>query len=97
MARACRAWKGGISFAGVCVRPGLCFSEESSYDRTGGNGDSWPVPAGGTKEVFNASGPGVITHIWFTIAAESSHHLKEIILRILLGRKRQAQRGNAGG
>ena len=56
--------------------------KQSSYDRTGGNADSWPVPAGGTKEVFNASGPGVITHIWFTIAAESSHHLKEIVLRI---------------
>jgi hypothetical protein len=56
--------------------------KQSSYDRTGGNGDSWPVPAGGTKEVFNATGPGVITHIWFTIAAESSHHLKEIVLRI---------------
>ena len=56
--------------------------KQSSYDRTGGNGDSWPVPAGGTKEIFNASGPGVITHIWFTIAAESSHHLKEIVLRI---------------
>jgi hypothetical protein len=56
--------------------------KQSSYDRTGGNGDSWPVPAGGTKEVFNASGPGVITHIWFTISAQSSHHLKEIVLRI---------------
>ena len=56
--------------------------KQSSYDRTGGNADSWPVPAGGTKEVFSASGPGVITHIWFTIAAESSHHLKEIVLRI---------------
>jgi Protein of unknown function (DUF2961) len=56
--------------------------KQSSYDRTGGNGDSWPVPAGGTKEVFNATGPGVITHIWFTIAAQSSHHLKEIVLRM---------------
>ena len=56
--------------------------KQSSYDRTGGNADSWPVPAGGTKEVFNATGPGVITHIWFTIAADSSHHLKEIVLRI---------------
>lgn len=56
--------------------------KQSSYDRTGGNGDSWPVAAGATKEVFNASGPGVITHIWFTIAAESSHHLKEIVLRM---------------
>ena len=33
------------------------------------------------REVFNATGPGVITHIWFTIAARSDHHLKEIVLR----------------
>jgi hypothetical protein len=56
--------------------------KQSSYDRTGGNGDAWPVLAGETKEVFSSSGPGVITHIWFTIAARSSYHLKEIVLRI---------------
>jgi len=55
--------------------------KQSSYDRTGGNGDAWPVLAGETKEIFSASGPGVITHIWFTIAA-STHHLKEIVLRM---------------
>ena len=56
--------------------------KQSSYDRTGGNGDAWPIEAGGTKEVFNATGPGVITHIWFTIAADAKYHLKEIVLRI---------------
>jgi hypothetical protein len=56
--------------------------KQSSYDRTGGNGDAWPVQPGETKEVFNSSGPGVITHIWFTIAARSSYHLKEIVLRM---------------
>jgi hypothetical protein len=55
--------------------------KQSSFDRSGGNADYWPVAAGGTKELFNSSGPGVITHIWFTIAAESSHHLKEIVIR----------------
>ncbi len=55
--------------------------KQSSYDRTGGNADSWHIAAGATKEVFNANGPGVITHIWFTIAARSSNHLKEIVLR----------------
>src|SRR5690349_23072602 len=55
--------------------------KQSSYDRTGGNRDSWTIPAGGVQEVFNAQGPGVITHIWFTIAARSSDHLKEIVLR----------------
>lgn len=37
--------------------------KQSSYDRTGGNDDAWPVAAGATKEVFNATGPGVITHL----------------------------------
>jgi hypothetical protein len=31
--------------------------------------------------VFNSSGPGVITHIWFTIAAQSVNHLKEVVIR----------------
>lgn len=55
--------------------------KQSSYDRTGGNHDSWTIPAGGTHEVFNSSEPGAITHIWFTIAAQPVYHLKEIVLR----------------
>jgi len=55
--------------------------KQSSFDTTGGNGDRWPIAGGATKEVFNATGTGVITHIWFTIAARSSDHLKEIVLR----------------
>jgi hypothetical protein len=55
--------------------------KQSSYDRTGGNRDSWPIAAGGVQEVFNATGPGVVSHIWFTIAARSGDHLKELVLR----------------
>ena len=55
--------------------------KQSSFDRTGGNQDYWPMAPGATQEVFNSNGPGVITHIWFTIAADSDHHLKEIVLR----------------
>ena len=55
--------------------------KQSSYDRTGGNNDRWPIPGGGVQELFNATGPGVITHIWFTIAAPSGDHLKELVLR----------------
>lgn len=55
--------------------------KQSSFDRTGGNKDSWPIAPGATHEVFNAAGPGVITHIWFTIASPGVHHLKEIVLR----------------
>jgi len=56
--------------------------KQSSYDRTGGNADRWQIPPGGTQEVFNAAGPGIITHIWFTIASPSRMHLKEIVLRM---------------
>jgi hypothetical protein len=55
--------------------------KQSSYDRTGGNRDAWPIAAGATQEIFKEDGAGVITHIWFTIAAQGRDHLKEIILR----------------
>src|ERR1035438_3894605 len=55
--------------------------KQSSFDRTGGNSDRWPVAPGAVQEVFNHTGSGVITHIWFTIAAQSNDHLKELVLR----------------
>ena len=55
--------------------------KQSSFDQTGGNSDRWPIAPGATQEVFNSAGPGVITHIWFTIAAQSTNHLKEIVIR----------------
>jgi hypothetical protein len=55
--------------------------KQSSHDRTGGNRDYFTIEGGETKELFNSPGPGVITHIWFTIAAQSQQHLKEIVLR----------------
>ena len=56
--------------------------KQSSYDKTGGNGDRWPIQPGQTQEVFQAKGPGMISHIWFTISAPSTNHLKEIVIRI---------------
>jgi len=55
--------------------------KQSSHDPSGGNRDFWPIKAGATQELFNQRGPGVITHIWFTIAAQSPTHLKELVLR----------------
>src|SRR4051812_35528953 len=55
--------------------------KQSSHDPTGGNADSWPIKAGAEKEIFRADGAGVISHIWFTIAARSAMHLKELVLR----------------
>ncbi len=56
--------------------------KQSSYDRTGGNADRFQIKPGATIDVFNADGPGVITHIWYTISAPSAGHLKEIVMRI---------------
>jgi hypothetical protein len=55
--------------------------KQSSFDRTGGNADRFTIKAGDTQELFNSNGPGVITHIWFTISAQSGMHLKELVLR----------------
>lgn len=55
--------------------------KQSSFDHTGGNRDFWPVEAGAEKTVFESDGPGIISHIWFTIATDSPNHLKEIVLR----------------
>src|SRR5262249_62106309 len=57
--------------------------KQSSFDKTGGNSDRWPIAPGAVQEVFNAQGPGVISHIWFTIAAAGggADHLKELVLR----------------
>jgi hypothetical protein len=53
----------------------------SSYDRTGGNRDFWRIDPGQTIEVLQTPGPGIITHVWFTIAAPGAHHLKELVFR----------------
>ncbi|MEK7405327.1 MAG: glycoside hydrolase family 172 protein [Acidobacteriota bacterium] len=56
--------------------------KQSSHDQTGGNADRYQIKPGATQELFNSSGPGVISHIWFTIAAPGAMHLKELVLRM---------------
>lgn len=57
----------------------------SSYDRTGANDDGqWKnkIKAGETRTLGELTGPGIITHIWFTIATPEHYHLKKIVLRM---------------
>jgi hypothetical protein len=54
----------------------------SSYDRSGGNADSRPIAPGETLTLLDDSGPGEISHIWFTIASPDPHHLKALVLRM---------------
>jgi hypothetical protein len=55
--------------------------KQSTYDRSGGNADARSIAGGQSLTVFESDRPGVITHVWFTIAAKSAHHLKEMVVR----------------
>jgi hypothetical protein len=54
----------------------------SSYDRTGGNDDFYKIKAGDTITLLDDPGPGIITHIWITIASPEQYHLKKLVLRM---------------
>ena len=71
--------------------------KQSSFDRSGGNADSWPIAPGATQELFNSSRAG--RH-----HAHLVHHRRREFKPSqgnrdsrLLGRKSQAQHRSAGG
>jgi len=71
--------------AGLADLPVIRDSEAaraSSYDRTGGNGDSWAFNAGQTRELASLKGPGAITHLWFTIGSREPGYLRKIVIRM---------------
>ena len=53
----------------------------SSWDRTGGNADAFPVEPGQSLTLLETSGSGVVTHLWFTISSPDPMHLKNLVLR----------------
>ena len=54
----------------------------ASTDPKHHNADSRPIAPGATLELGRIEGQGRITHIWFTIAAKSEDHLRQLVLRI---------------
>ncbi len=54
----------------------------SSYDRSGGNADYRRIAPGETLTLLEEVGPGIITHVWITIASPERYHLKRLVLRI---------------
>lgn len=54
----------------------------SSGQSTGGNADYRTLTPGQTMTILDADGPGTISHIWFTIAANEPYFLKRLVLRI---------------
>jgi len=67
-------------FAMARLRDYKC-RRSSSWDRTGGNADFLPLEPGATTTLLDIKGPGVITHIWFTINSSDPMHLKNLVLR----------------
>ncbi len=54
----------------------------SSMEPTGGNVDSRKLTPGETLTILDTDGPGMISHMWFTIADNEPYSLKRIVLRI---------------
>jgi len=55
---------------------------QSSYDRSGGNRDAVPIPAGKARVLADLKGPGCITHLWFTISSMERFYLRRLVLEI---------------
>ncbi|MBN2507534.1 MAG: DUF2961 domain-containing protein [Verrucomicrobia bacterium] len=57
-------------------------ASSSSADWRNGNGDNRSIPAGGVLTLAELEGPGVITHLWFTIAHKAPFYSRLMVLRI---------------
>ncbi len=78
---------GASSLVGLAaLRAGVRSRRWSSYDRTGGNRDYWPIPAGQTVTLGETDGPGCIRHIWMT-TTENDNNLRRLVLRMYWDRE----------
>ena len=68
---------GGLMFAKDFIP-----ARESSWDRTGRNADAWRIEPGETRVLADLKGPGVISHIWFTINSPDNMYLRKLLLRM---------------
>jgi len=73
-------WRGGVN--ALPAPRDYVLKRISSYDRSGGNADYRTIDPGSTVTVLDESGPGIISHIWFTLADDELYHLKKIVLRV---------------
>ncbi len=54
----------------------------TSRESTGANADYRTITPGQTMTILDEAGPGMISHMWFTIDSLEPNHLKRIVLRI---------------
>jgi len=55
---------------------------QSSWDRTGGNDDRFHVQSGETLVVAEIDEPGVVRHIWTTLASQEPEYLRKVVIRM---------------
>src|SRR5882762_2149274 len=72
----------GVSLDDLPEAKNYVLKRASSYDRSGGNSDFRTIAPGETLALLDQSGPGLISHIWVTIATNDPDHLKALVLRI---------------
>ena len=54
----------------------------SSREETGGNADYRAVTPGQTLTLMDVDGPGMISHLWFTLAdGEQHHHFDRLVVQ----------------
>ena len=72
---------------------------DSSCDQDwrNGNGDARPIAPGDTLVLADLKGPGMIAHIWYTIAHSRALLLAAADAADLLGRREEPQRGMPDG
>jgi hypothetical protein len=72
----------GAPMARLTQAKDYVLKRASSYDRTGGNADYRTIAPGETLKLMDEAGPGVISHVWITIASPETYHLKKLVLRM---------------
>ena len=72
----------GAWLSGLAQPKDYVQHRSSSYDRSGANADFRTIAPGETLTVLDDAGPGMISHVWFTIASDDPNHLKALVLRM---------------
>ena len=72
----------GAPMARLTQAKDYVLKRASSYDRAGGNADYRTINPGETLTLMDEAGPGVISHVWITIASPETYHLKKLVLRM---------------
>ena len=67
--------------SGLVHRRNAKSARASSWDRTGKNKDSIPIPAGQTAVIADIQGAGCVKHIWMTIASQEEYYPRRVLLR----------------